>query len=221
MKTFLVIPGQNIPQHNAGCAWCLHQSVVLSRRWLTLLDEVLGGFIPLTGERLCLFSRSILWRVPLLWGFGADLEDFPPAAGLSPPPDTPSLSQLVYPNSRHFSPAAKVWDRARLRSRAACAAARGGCSGVWGDGVTRIGGCGMGLLAARALAPSDRGLHPPAPQSPPRQRGQAGEWPGLGLLIAPRCSLPGAEPRRPRSQGAWLLFLFSFAFLSVPHELGQ
>lgn len=60
-------------------------------------------------------------------------------------------------------------------SRAACATARGGSSGVWGDSVMRDSECGMGLLEACTLAPLDRGLHPaePSPVAWP-SRGTAG-----------------------------------------------
>lgn len=107
MKTFLVIPGQNIPQHYADCVWCLHQSVVLSRRWLTqspLLDGVLGGFIPLTGEQLCLFSRSILWHVPLLRAFGDDLQGFlfPPCSRAVHSPRRPEFIPAGLPKLRAF-----------------------------------------------------------------------------------------------------------------------
>lgn len=181
MKTFLVIPGQNIPQHYADCVWCLHQSVVLSRRWLTqspLLDGVLGGFIPLTGEQLCFFSRSILWRVPLLWGFGDDLQGF-----LFPP-----CSRAVHsPGRPEFIPAGLP----KLRPRCGTGQGQGAglrvlqpgeaALGFGGDAVLRDGGCGMGLTGSvRLQTPSDRCLCPPPPH-----RALPGSAAGLGAAHHP------------------------------------
>lgn len=214
MKTFCVIPGQNIPQHYADCVWCLHQSVVLSRRWLTqspLLDGVLGGFIPLTGEQLCLFSRSILWRVPLLWGFGDDLQGFlffplQPGCPLS---QTPRVYPRRFTQTPGVSPQLPRCGTGQGQGAGLRVLQPGEAAlGFGGDAVVRDGGCGTVLTVIVCLHPVRPWPVPPtAPQSPPRQRGRL--W---GCSSPHDAACPEQSPGSPGLRGPGYSFRFLLLF---------
>lgn len=137
-------------------------------------------------------------------GFDEGDEIAPPGSGAVPAltPHFPLAARPPVPPSLH--------GLGTFPAASGSQAGRGGQRGVSGDGIGVSAGLGQGCWQRARARPSGPQPAPPTPQRPPCGCGGNGRAGG--------CPWHGAAPWL---SGTRLLFLISFAFSSVPNELGQ